>query len=396
VGESVRDIQTLETPDGPTEPAGKREAPAAAKPGPLVPVLGRFRLPPTTVLAFQAMVSAGLAMSLSAALHLDHPWWAFWSAFVVIAGASGESRRKLGMRVAGTIAGGVVGTLIAVIAPDTVAVVLGLVAFAMAMAIYMRPASYTWMVFWIVVFMAMLFEAGGELDLILVERPINVAIGAVIAFIVVTYILPIPLASRFLAALAGFLAATDRYLGALVAAALSRTESPSLDEVQDGAMRSFEVLAQTFPSVDFDFYPFAEAQSPLTALTTAAAGLHTDADRLAALINTEAPPIGTEAARVIGAVQSRIHDNFAVVQGQLSGKPAGPVRSLTDLASTSGLEALTHSGGDAAEAAIYARRLLDGLARIQQSLVRLSDDLRAQAAPARPPSLRMTPSDRNT
>jgi uncharacterized membrane protein YccC len=327
-------------------------------------------------------------------LNLDHPWWAFWSAFVVIAGASGESRRKLGMRVVGTIAGALIGTLISVIVPDTVGFVLGVVAIAMAMAVYVRPVSYTWMVFWIMVFVAALLEAGGEYGRVLIVRPINVGIGAAIAFVVVTSILPIPLAGRFRAALAGFLGATDRYIGALIAAATSRTEAPLVDEAEAGATQSFETLAQTFPSADFDFNPFAEAQSPLTALATAAGALHTDTDRLAAFIDVDAPLLDAEASRVVAAIQTRIHDNLAVLQRHVSGNPDGQVRSLADLAGVPAPARLPGEAGDAADAAAYARRLIDALARIQQSVVRLSDDLQAQAAPAIRTGMQMAPSKR--
>ena len=70
---------------------------------------GGVGLHPTTILGLQAVLAAGLAMLAATLLRMDTPAMVFWTAFVVIAGSTGESLRRITMRVAGVIGGTAIG-----------------------------------------------------------------------------------------------------------------------------------------------------------------------------------------------------------------------------------------------------------------------------------------------
>jgi len=72
-------------------------------------------LHPTTILGIQAVLATGLAMLAAYLLNFDKPNLVYWTAFVVIAGSTGESLRRITMRVIGVIAGTVIGVLLAVV-----------------------------------------------------------------------------------------------------------------------------------------------------------------------------------------------------------------------------------------------------------------------------------------
>ena len=77
--------QPAEAPAGAGAKAPSRPAP------PPVRLFGNLHLHPTTVLGLQAVVATGLAMLVARLLNVDHSNWVFWTAFVVIAGSTGES-----------------------------------------------------------------------------------------------------------------------------------------------------------------------------------------------------------------------------------------------------------------------------------------------------------------
>ena len=87
------------------QPASAGTRSGQRPPQPTVRVFGNLEMHPTTVLGLQAVVATGLAMVVARLLNVDHSNWVFWTAFVVIAGSTGESLRKMMLRVLATTGG---------------------------------------------------------------------------------------------------------------------------------------------------------------------------------------------------------------------------------------------------------------------------------------------------
>ena len=81
-------------------------------------------------------------------LGLSHGNWVFWTAFLVIAGSTGESLRRISMRVAATVGGAVAGAALVLILPDDLIVSVLMVILCLSLAVYAIPISYPGMVFW--------------------------------------------------------------------------------------------------------------------------------------------------------------------------------------------------------------------------------------------------------
>ena len=193
-----------------------------------VRVFGRFDLHPTTVLGLQAVLATGLAMLLARLLQVDHANWVFWTAFAVIAGSSGESLRKMTMRVLGTVGGVAIGVGLALLTPDDTLLVAAVATACVFLTIYYLPVSYPKMVFWLNIGFVMVYTRLGaqEFDL-LINRPYATLLGAVVAAGVVLFVFPVHIGDRFKVAATQFLGAVDGYVAAFVAVKSRRQRRPA-------------------------------------------------------------------------------------------------------------------------------------------------------------------------
>ncbi len=220
-----RDASTLEM--GTPKQAKVAQTAFFIKPG----KKGGVSLHPTTILGLQAVLAAGLAMLAATLLRMDTPTMVFWTAFVVIAGSTGESLRRITMRVAGVIGGTAIGVALAVLLPDNLILTALCVTACIFFAVYILTISYAWMVFWLNIATLLIITSigGGALHL-LVARPVSTLLGAATAALVVMFILPIRVQERFKAALAEFIKAVDEYIEGYVASLTASTPAGDLDE----------------------------------------------------------------------------------------------------------------------------------------------------------------------
>jgi uncharacterized membrane protein YccC len=314
VARSIADVRALvartERPGAatPTAAPAQAVAPNPSAPSP-VRVLGRFDLHPTTVLGLQAVLATGLAMLLAWLLQVDHANWVFWTAFAVIAGSSGESLRKMTMRVLGTVGGVAIGVSLALLTPDNTLLVAAVATACVYFTIYYLPVSYPKMVFWLNIGFVMVFTRLGaqELDL-LINRPYATLLGALVAAGVVLFVFPIRIGDRFKAAATQFLRAVDDYVATYVAAATGGSDAQLLDGAQARILATYAQLEQTLPSVAFENFPFVQADSPLTQQGTQLAALEAEAGRLAlAAKEQEAHTGNARTAAGMRTLQGRIH-----------------------------------------------------------------------------------------
>ena len=203
VAQSAGRVQRLAAGQGDagsqTQPPAAVPAKAANRPAPpRERLFGNVYVHPTTVLGVQAVVATGLAMLAARLLNVDHSNWVFWTAFAVIAGSTGESLRKMMLRVLGTVAGATIGVALALATPDNTVLVALVATACIFLTIYFWPISYPQMVFWLNIGFVMVYARLGaqEMDL-LFARPSTTLLGALVAALVVVFVFPIRTADRF-------------------------------------------------------------------------------------------------------------------------------------------------------------------------------------------------------
>ena len=286
VAQSAGRVQRLAAGQGDAGPQAQPPAavPAKAANRPAPPrerLFGNVYVHPTTVLGIQAVVATGLAMLAARLLNVDHSNWVFWTAFAVIAGSTGESLRKMMLRVLGTVAGATIGVALALATPDNTVLVALVATACIFLTIYFWPISYPQMVFWLNIGFVMVYARLGaqEMDL-LFARPSTTLLGALVAALVVVFVFPIRTADRFKAAAARFLAAVDGYVAAFVDAVTGGDGQP-LDAAQAQVAAAYAQVEQTLPGVAYENNPMLQAQSPITQQATRITALEAEVSRLA-------------------------------------------------------------------------------------------------------------------
>ncbi|MFG2409865.1 FUSC family protein [Streptomyces brevispora] len=190
----ARDLQTTVLADRTATREEVTTDSAPADPEPPPPTAVRHpRLSFTTRQAIQAAVATGLALLAGTAVSPTRQYWAAIAAFVVFGGTdtSGHAIVKGLQRIAGTLLGAIVGFSIALLTGATPAVVLPLIAVCVFAAMYTSPISYTQMVFWMTMLIALLYEFLGTLNTQAIElRVIETILGAAIGLATATFLLP--------------------------------------------------------------------------------------------------------------------------------------------------------------------------------------------------------------
>jgi len=316
------------------------EAPAIRQPARSQPTLFNkasnrkgIALHPTTILGLQAVLATGLAMLAAALLNMDTPNLVFWTAFVVIAGSTGESLRRIAMRVVGVIAGTVIGVALAVILPDNLYLTVSLVTICLFLAVYILTISYIWMVFWLnIAILLIIMSIGGKALELLVVRPVSTLLGAAVAAIVVVFVLPIRVQDRFSAALSGFLTEVDRYLEAYVRTLLEPSATIDLRAAELSIDASYEKLELNLPNVIYEYNPLSRAQNRLADQATSLAVLRGYVTHLEDDVAGE-PGILTDSkmADLIRNIQSQIHANVDALNSYLTEGQGVGKHALSDL-----------------------------------------------------------------
>ena len=353
VAQSAGRVQRLAAGQGDAGPQTQPQAavPAKAANRPAPPrerLFGNVYVHPTTVLGVQAVVATGLAMLAARLLNVDHSNWVFWTAFAVIAGSTGESLRKMMLRVLGTVAGATIGVALALATPDNTVLVALVATACIFLTIYFWPISYPQMVFWLNIGFVMVYARLGaqEMDL-LFARPSTTLLGALVAALVVVFVFPIRTADRFKAAAARFLGAVDGYVAAFVDAVTGGDGQP-LDAAQAQVAAAYAQVEQTLPGVAYENNPMLQAQSPITQQATRIAALEAEVSRLADA-TSERSPAHEGAAAWMRTVQARIHADIQAIVPLLSGSAE---RRSTERRKRSGAE----SDGDRASDRTRSRR----------------------------------------
>jgi hypothetical protein len=292
-----------------------------------------FALHPTTILGIQAVLATGLAMLAAFLLKFDHPNLVYWTAFVVIAGSTGESLRRMTMRIFGVIMGTVIGVLLAVVLPNSLSLIALLVALCVFMTIYSITISYIWMVFWLnIAVMLVITTLGGSARDLVILRSVSTLLGAAIAALVVVFVLPIHVENRFRVALSEFLRAADCYIETFIVKLVS---APVTGELRaEGLLidTSYKKLELSLPNVAYEYNPLSRAQNRLADQATSLAVLKGYVTHLEDDVAGE-PGIlmDSKMTDLIKNIQSQIHTNVdALISYLTEGQGAGK-HALSDL-----------------------------------------------------------------
>jgi hypothetical protein len=343
----------------------------------------RFSLHPTTILGFQAVLATGLAMLAAYLLNFDHPNLVYWTAFVIIAGSTGESLRRMTMRVIGVIAGTLIGVSLAVVLPNNVSLIAVLVTLCIFMTVYSITISYIWMVFWLNIAMLLVITTlGGSALELVVLRPVSTLLGAVIAALVVVFVLPIHVQNRFMAALSEFLRVVDHYTETYVSMLVDASMTGDLRAEELVIDASFKKLEVNLPAVTYEYNPLSRAQSRLGDQATTLAVLKSYVNHLNDDVSVQPGVLaGNEYAVLIQTIQSQIHENVNALNNYLAQKQAKEVASnpIDDqFKIETAVDDILIS--DTVSLDAVGNRAVYHLARINDTILQVASGLRAQAA----------------
>lgn len=156
---------------------------------------GRGRgIAPTNRVAVQICVAVTLAMVLGDQLDQKRWYWAVMAAFVTFLGANnaGEQLRKGWLRVVGTVAGVLVGALLAHVVGRHVFLALVVIMVAMFLGIYFMRSNYALFTVAVTIAVSQLYtELGTYSDGLLLLRLEETALGVAVTVVVVLVVLPL-------------------------------------------------------------------------------------------------------------------------------------------------------------------------------------------------------------
>jgi hypothetical protein len=154
----------------------------------------RLRLAPSARTAIQMGIAVSVATVLGIQISSDRFYWAVIAVFITFMGTSnsGEQVMKACFRIAGTVVGIGVGSLLIDAVGHDVYPSLAVILIALFFGLYFLRTSYVFMVVGVTVVVAQLYEQLGEFsNALLLLRLEETALGAVVAIVVVMTVLPL-------------------------------------------------------------------------------------------------------------------------------------------------------------------------------------------------------------
>jgi uncharacterized membrane protein YccC len=295
------------------------------------------------------------------------------TAFIVFAGTQsrGEILSKGSERIVGTLAGVVIGLLVATAASGYPGIMLALVFVCIFLGFYLFQVAYAFMIFWVTVLIALLYGLLGYTETpLLVLRFEETAIGAAIGIMVAMFLLPTRTRDRFNAACSDFL----RSLADLV----ERFARPPAETRQTDLTVAARDLDRQLQSLRAMARPLTERLAGALAPTAARRWLRVlTACSYYARSLARLGPRDREAANpaVIAEIEDaaeRIRGNIDTilrVADRAAGRPITPSKDVPDQAEAAVQRRLGTAAADEPEA-------LRMLLRIDQAIALLARDMR--------------------
>jgi len=340
-------------------------------------------LHPTTILGLQAVLATGLAMLAAYLLKMDQPNLVYWTAFVVIAGSTGESLRRITMRVICVISGTLIGVALAIFMPGNLSLVVLLVTICLFLTVYTITISYAWMIFWLnIAILLIITTLGGAALQLLVLRPVSTLLGAAIAALVVVFVLPIHVQNRFAAALSRFLTVVDRYVEVYVTTLMDPSTAADLRAEELNIDTSYKQLELNLPAVTYEYNPLSRAQSRLASQATSLAVLKSYMTHLNDDVGGEAGILAGSNADLLQGIQSHIHANVIALNDFLTHGQGDGMHTLSDFREQAKSEITLDEilSADAGSADAVRNRAVYHLARIHDTILQIASGLGAPVA----------------
>ncbi len=211
-----------------------------------VGLVQRIRMAPYARFAIQMGIAVGAATVAGDALSGRRFYWAVIAAFITFFGTNtaGEQLRKGLFRIAGTVIGVVVGSVLAHLAGDRVWLQIIIVLVALFFGLYLFRVNYTFMTIGITVMVAQLYVELDEFSNgLLLLRLEETALGAGVSMITVLLVLPLHVGRVARVAARQHLEA----LADLIDRCLDRLLDPASSKGSDAELRAAAPAGQRLP-----------------------------------------------------------------------------------------------------------------------------------------------------
>ena len=203
--------------------------------------IARWRLPIGAVqarLALQCVVSLLIALVVMRLLPLPKPYWLVLTTLIVTANSLGETAAKSMERIVGTVGGLLVGTLVWFVSSSVPAVPVAIIVASVFAMYYERGARYRTVLFWLSLLLSLLFHLADAPGRFYVARLVDTLLGAAIAILVTTVLLPVRTGDQVPDLLAGLLdltAAKLRQMAATLSQPGPHARDRSLQDLLDAS-----------------------------------------------------------------------------------------------------------------------------------------------------------------
>ncbi|WP_160847270.1 FUSC family protein [Pontibacillus yanchengensis] len=198
---------------------------------------------PATKKAIQAVIAGSVSVYLGYTLTPTHPYWILLSSFIIFMGTEsvGSTFVKANQRTLGTVLGAVVGFGVAQLISHTT-VEIAFIFFSIFMAFYLFPVSYSVMIFWITMIIAMLYDLllGGITQEVMGVRVVDTFIGAYIGLLAATLVFPTKTRDKVAETMTMFLEELSSYIEAYLDHLLGKEQHNNFAE------KSFELDQQLY------------------------------------------------------------------------------------------------------------------------------------------------------
>ena len=342
-------------------------------------------LSPTMALAIQAVVAAVAAGLIARAVGNEQSLVVAWTAFVIIAGSAGLSRRRAWVRLPATVLGAVTGVVIAASVPDTLSWTVAVVAVGVFFTVVSAPVSYPAMVFWMSIAFVPLFATEGRyLDLIR-DKTVAALIGGCVAAVVALTVVPIRASREFLPAVLRYLDALDSVLASHVRGSRDRIAAAEAE-----LDRSHAALSSKVASAASETNVFAQSERVVDTGAVLVDAVHEAYLRLTPLLSDSSRVLhGWTDDRVETGIH-RLRDAVAAARVTASGDgaPAAESDPTPESATTTAGGTATLGLADSLRRVEQLRARLTELALVLNGQAVRSEHSRAETPRIRPPRLR--------